>query len=101
MCVYSRSSNNHPTLLYIYGDVVMVVKTGDPDDLYLIRKMGSYWSKKKDHGQGDVDEPDAARKTTQWQVVRLKREVRIQDLPEDVRSMFIIRRTGSVLYVSE
>ena len=79
-------------------DAVMVVKTltGDPDDLYLIHKMGSYWSKKKAHSQDDEDEPDAARKTTQWQVVRLKREVRIEDLPEDVRSMFVIRRTGSV-----
>ena len=57
--------------------------------------MGSYWSKKKEHGE-DKDEPDAARKTTQWQVVRLKREVRVEDLPEDVRSMFVIRRTGSV-----
>jgi hypothetical protein len=62
--------------------------------------MGSYWSKKnKDHGE-DEDEPDVARKTTQWQVVRLKREVRIEDLPEDIRSMFVIRKTGSVEYVS-
>ena len=78
--------------------MVMVVKTltGNPDDLYLIHKMGSYWSKKKDRGHDDEDEPDAARKTTQWQVVRLKREVRIEDLPEDVRSMFVIKRTGSV-----
>ena len=57
--------------------------------------MSSYWSKKKDRGHDDEEEPDAARKTTQWQVVRLKREVRIEDLPEDVRScMFVIRRTG-------
>ena len=68
--------------------------------------MGSYWSKKKDRGHDDEEEPDATRKTTQWQVVRLKREVRIEDLPEDVRSMFVIRRTGSVLiillcYISE
>lgn len=58
--------------------------------------MGGYWSsKKKDHGQ-DKNEPDVARKTTQWQVVRLKREVKIEDLPEDVQSMFVLRRTGSV-----
>ncbi|MCG8625277.1 MAG: hypothetical protein MJE68_25170 [Proteobacteria bacterium] len=59
--------------------------------------MGSYWSKKKDCGHdNEEEEPDAARKTTQWQVVRLNREVRIEDLSEDVRSMFVIRRTGSV-----
>ena len=74
----------------------------NPDDLYLITSininaiMGSYWSKKKDRGHDDEEEPDAARKTIQWQVVRLKREVRIEDLPEDVRSMFVIKRTGSV-----
>ena len=57
--------------------------------------MGSYWSKKKDRGDGN-DEPDVAKKTAQWQVVRLKREVRVEDLPEDVRSMFVLRKTGSV-----
>jgi hypothetical protein len=75
---------------------------GDPDDLYLscyTNNMGSYWSKKKDHGE-NKDEPDVARKTTQWQVVRLKREVRIEDLPEDIRSMFVIRKTGSVVSLS-
>ena len=41
--------------------------------------MGSYWSKMKDCGHDDDEEPDAARKTTQWQVVRLKHEVRIED----------------------
>lgn len=58
--------------------------------------MGGYWSsKKKEHGEAK-EEPDAAKKTAQWQVVRLKREVRVEDLPEDIRSMFVLRRTGSV-----
>lgn len=59
--------------------------------------MGGYWSSKKKEPNQGKDEPDVARRTaTQWQVVRLKREVKIQDLPEDVRSMFVLRRTGSV-----
>ena len=55
--------------------------------------MGGYFSgsKKKD-GEGESSE--VAKRKVQWQVVRANRTVRISELPAEVQSMFVLRKTG-------
>lgn len=58
--------------------------------------MGSYLSSKK-KSREEEESPDVAKKTTaQWQVVRGNRTVRIEDLPADAQSMFVLKKTGYI-----
>ena len=55
--------------------------------------MGGYWSSKKK--EKEEESLEVTKKTSQWQVVRGNRTVAIGDLPSDVQSMFVLRKTRS------
>ena len=58
--------------------------------------MGGYWSSKKtgtgDKGEGSAVE--AEHKKSKYSVVYTGREVTAQDLPKDLGTVFVLRRTG-------